>query len=67
MVHQFVVIPFIELGVVYHAPIHQEYPKDHGHKGDPGVTPETCCAIGKRPQVILVWMRAPGIGNTSHP
>ena len=27
----------------------------------------TCGAIGKRAQVILVWVRAPGCGNTSHP
>ena len=38
----------------------EECPQHHGHKGDPGVTPGTCGAIGERAQVILVWMRAPG-------
>ena len=38
----------------YHAPLHKECPNHHGHKGDPGVTPETCGAVGKRTQVILV-------------
>ena len=41
--------------------------KHHGHKGDPGVTPGTCGAGGERAQVILVWVRAPGVGNASHP
>ena len=49
------------------APLHEECPKHHGHKRDPGVTPGTCGAVGKRAQVILVWMRAPGVGNASHP
>ena len=43
------------------------YPKHHGHKGDPRVTPGTCGAGGERAQMILVWVRAPGIGNASHP
>ena len=42
-------------------------PRHHGHKGDPGVTPGTCGAGGERAQVILVWVRAPGVGNASHP
>ena len=42
-------------------------PKHHGHKGDPGVTPGTCGAGGEKAQVILVWVRAPGVGNASHP
>ena len=41
--------------------------KHQGHKGDPGVTPGTCGAVGERAQVILVWVRAPGVGNASHP
>jgi len=49
------------------APLHEECPKHHGHKGDPGVTPGTCGAVGERAQVILVWARAPGVGNASHP
>ena len=27
----------------------------------------TCGTIGERAQVILVWMRASGVGNASHP
>ena len=42
------------------APLLGECPQHHGHKGDPGVTPETCGTIGERAQVILVWVRAPG-------
>jgi hypothetical protein len=36
------------------APLHEEYPQHHGHKGDPGVTPGTCGTIGERAQVVLV-------------
>ena len=39
-------------------PLHEECPRHHGHKGDPGVTPRTCNAIGER---------APGVGNAFHP
>jgi hypothetical protein len=49
------------------APLHKGCPKHHGHKGDPGVTPGTCGASGNKAQVILVWMRAPRVGNASHP
>ena len=42
-------------------------PKRLGHKGDPGVTPGTCGANGERAQVILVWVRAPGVVIPSHP
>ena len=42
------------------APLLEECPQHHGHKGDPEVTPGTCGAIGERAQVILVWVRAPG-------
>ena len=45
---------------VCHAPLLEECPQHHGHKGDPGVTPGTCGAIGERAQVILVWVRALG-------
>jgi hypothetical protein len=31
------------------------------------VTPGTCGADGEKAQVILVWVRAPGVGNASHP
>jgi hypothetical protein len=40
------------------APPHKECPQHHGHKEDPGVTPETCGAIGERDQVVLMWVRA---------
>ena len=46
--------------------LHEECPKHHGHKGDPGVTPGTCGAVGERAQGILVWLRAPNVGNASH-
>ena len=49
------------------APLVEECPQHHGHKGDLGVTPKTCGAIDERAQVILVWVRAAGHGNTSHP
>ena len=48
-------------------PLHEDYPQHHRYKGDPGMTPRIYGAIGKRAQVILVWVRAPGFGNTSHP
>jgi hypothetical protein len=50
-----------------HAPLHKGCPKHQGHKGDPGVTPGICGAGGENAQVILVWVRAPGVGNASHP
>ena len=46
--------------------LYEECPKHHGHKGDPGFMPATCGTIGKRAQVILVWVRAPCVENTSH-
>ena len=49
------------------APLHEESPKHHGHKGDLGVTPGTCGGVGKRTQVILVCVRFSGVGNASHP
>ena len=49
------------------APLLEECPQHHGYKGDPRVTPETCGAIGERAQVILVWVRARGVENASHP
>ena len=36
-------------------------------QGDPGVTPMTCGAVGEKALVILVWVRALGVGNASHP
>ena len=49
------------------APVLEECLQHHGHKGDPGVTPGTCGAIGERAQVILVWVRAPGRWEHLHP
>ena len=34
--------------------MHEECPKHHEHKGDPGVTHGTCGAIGERARVNLV-------------
>src|SRR6202022_1668765 len=58
---------YIQYKHVCRAPLHEECPKHNGHKGDPGVTHGTCGAVGERAQVILVWARAPGVGNASHP
>ena len=33
----------------------------------PIVTPSLCGAVGERAQMILVWMRAPGVGKASYP
>jgi hypothetical protein len=57
----------MELKLTYRAPLHKGCPKHHGHKRHPGVTPETCGAYGEKAQVILVWVRAQGVGNASHP
>ena len=46
--------------------IHEKCPKHHGHKEDPGLTPGSCGAVGERAQMILVWVRATGVGNASH-
>jgi hypothetical protein len=54
-------------GLHCRAPLYKGCPKHHGHKGDPGVTPEICGADGGKTQVILVWVKAPGVENTSHP
>jgi hypothetical protein len=58
---------FLKLVLRSRTPLHKECMKHNGHKGDPGVTPGTCGAGGKKTQVILVWVRALGIGNVSHP
>ena len=42
------------------APLLEECPQHHGHKGDPGVTLGACGFIDERAQVILVWMRVLG-------
>ena len=36
------------------APLIEECPQHHGHKGDPGMMPGTCGTIGEKAQVILV-------------
>ena len=38
-----------------------------GPMGNPKVIVMTCDAIGERAQVILVWVRVPGVENGSHP
>ena len=55
------------------APLHKECPKPHGHKGDPGVTPGTCGAIGERAQSdpsvgegLERWERLPPTEIRSH-
>ena len=47
--------------------LHKECPKHHGHKRDSGLTPRTCGVDGEKAQVILVWVRAPAVGNAFHP
>ena len=49
------------------APLHEECQKHHGYKRDHGAMPGTCGAIGEMTQVILVWVRARGVKNASHP
>jgi hypothetical protein len=49
------------------APLQNGCLKHHGHKGNPRVTSKTCGTGGEKTQVILVWVRAPGVGNASHP
>ena len=46
-----------------HAYFHEECLKRQRHKRDPGVTPRTYGAVGEKAQVILVWVRAPGVEN----
>ena len=36
------------------APLLEECPQHHGHKGDPGVMPGTCGTIGEKAELILV-------------
>ena len=45
------------------ASFHEKCPRHHGHKGNRGVTPETYNAIGKKTQVILMWVKALGVEN----
>ena len=40
------------------APLNEDCPQHCGSKGNPGVTPGTCGAIGGKTQVILVRARA---------
>ena len=50
------------------APLHEECPRHHGHKGDPGQSDNRgLYAVGERAQTILVRMRGLGIGNASYP
>ena len=59
--------PSLRFCLVCHAPLHKECPQHHKYKGEPGVIPKTCGAIGERAQVIIVWMRAPRVENVFHP
>lgn len=49
------------------APMHEECPHHHGHKGGPRSDIGISGIISERAQVILVWMRVPGVGNIYHP
>ena len=49
------------------SPLHEECPKQYGHNEDFGVAPGTCGAVGERDQMILVWVKALGVGNASQP
>ena len=48
-------------------PLHRECSKHHGPKGDSRVTLGTCGAVGERSQMILVWVKTPGVGNAFYP
>jgi hypothetical protein len=37
------------------------------YKGDPGVTHETYSAVDERAQMVIVWLKARGVRNDSHP
>ena len=52
--HKKLFIGFFYEQQAYRPPLHEECPKHHGHKGDPGVTHGTCGTIGVRAQVVLV-------------
>jgi hypothetical protein len=41
-------------------------PNHHRHKRYPEGTPEICGAVGEKGQVILMWVRAPSVGDASH-
>ena len=49
------------------APLHEKCPNHHGYKGYIGVIPMICGVVGERAQMIIVWVRALGVGNASHP
>ena len=61
------VVEAIIIKFIFCAPLHEECPKYCGHKGDPGLTSETCDAICESTQMILLWVRALGVENASHP
>jgi hypothetical protein len=44
-------------------PLHEECPKYHGHKGDPGGTPKICGAVGEGSGR---WEHIPPTKNKSH-
>ena len=47
-------------------PLHEKCLQHHGQKGNLRVMHKFRGAIGDRAQVVLVWVRALGIENTSH-
>jgi hypothetical protein len=60
-------LPSTKNDIQFYPPFHKQCPKHHEHKEDPGVTPMTCGAGDERAQVILMWVRAPGVGIAFHP
>jgi hypothetical protein len=56
--------PFGE--VECHAHLHEECLKHHGHRKSK-ITPGICGTVGERAQAIIMWVKALGIENTSHP
>lgn len=47
--------------------LHEECPKHHVDKEDPKATPVTYGAVSERALVILLWVKALGVGNASQP
>jgi hypothetical protein len=55
------------------APLHKKCMKHHGHKGDPGVTPKVCGAVGEIAQSdpsvgegLGRWEHLPSTETRSH-
>jgi hypothetical protein len=54
----------LALALYYRTFLRKECPKHHGHNGDPTIIHEICGTVGEE---ALVWMKALGVGNASHP